>query len=106
MMEIDIVYGNVPDILFTQSQASWTEAAIVKAVEGYAELLAACENILETWWNRHYPPDIFDGSSGDEGALEVVRIRAMLEAAIAHAHNRDGQVKELEGGEDGNHNED
>ncbi len=39
--------------------------------------------MLETWWYRHYPEGVFDGSSGDEGALEVVRIRNMLRAAIA-----------------------
>ncbi len=50
-------------------------------------LLGACRNVLETWWDRVYPEDVFDGSSGDEGALEVVRIRKMLRAAIAEARD-------------------
>ena len=48
-------------------------------------LLKACRNVLETWWDRHYPEDVFDGSSDEEGPLEVVRIRNMLRSAVAEA---------------------
>lgn len=35
---------------------------------------------LSDLWIITYPEDIFDGSSGDEGALKVVRIRELLKA--------------------------
>jgi hypothetical protein len=57
------------------------DAAQVRA-ERY-RLLDVCGNVLETWWDRHYPEDVFDGSSGGGGAQEVVRIRNMLREAVA-----------------------
>jgi hypothetical protein len=58
----------------------------IECAEGdlLGELLTACEAVL-TWWGRVYPPDIFDGSSGNENTLEIVRIRDVVCAALARA---------------------
>lgn len=37
------------------------------------------------WLDAIYPPAIFDGSSGDEGAIEIVAIRENLRHAIEGA---------------------
>jgi len=47
-------------------------------------LLAACEAALG-WIDQTYPPAIFTGESGDEGAVGIVRIREQARAAIAEA---------------------
>ena len=33
---------------------------------------------VQAWWDKCYPEYLFNGSSGDEGALDVVEIRALL----------------------------
>jgi hypothetical protein len=38
--------------------------------------------LVAAWWADTYPPDVFDGSSGDEGPRRVVEIREALKAAL------------------------
>ena len=40
---------------------------------------------FKVWWDSVYPKDIFTGESGDYGALEVVRLRELLEQAAPEA---------------------
>ena len=37
---------------------------------------------MKSHWDRWYPADVFDGSSGDEGALEIVRLRGVISEAL------------------------
>jgi hypothetical protein len=34
--------------------------------------------MITEWWDKLYPEDIFDGSSGDDGAVFVSSIRELL----------------------------
>ena len=48
---------------------------------GLAEvcMLGKLESLVRKWQDECYPPDIFDGSSGDEGDIKVVEIRKVLD---------------------------
>ena len=45
-------------------------------------MLETASTRVMTWFDRIYPPDVFTGESGDEGAVEVVAIRELLKAAL------------------------
>ncbi len=48
-----------------------------------------CARVLDLikrwWWDRHYPPTIFTGVSGDSGAVRVARFRALINGALNKA---------------------
>jgi hypothetical protein len=44
--------------------------------------LAFAASLALTWFDERYPPDVFDGSSGDEGPTRIVAIRENLRRAL------------------------
>jgi hypothetical protein len=56
-------------------------AELVEAQQRIAELEEAASPALG-WIDEIYPPSVFDGSSGDSGAVEIVAIREALRQAL------------------------
>jgi len=49
------------------------------------ELTDLCGELLRHWFDEIYPADVFDGSSGDPGAVKVVYFREKLRAVVGKA---------------------
>ena len=62
---------NIEDELYAQAIDDVVNMPEIQAVD---ELIKEISDL----WLITYPPDIFDGSSGDEGALKVVKIRELV----------------------------
>ena len=67
-----------------------------EAADAALEVLVTFEGMV--WLGeqllRHYPPDVFDGSSGDPGARLAVAVRDVLAARAAEAvRNRTAAVE-------------
>lgn len=46
--------------------------------------------VKTAWWDMHYPADIFvGGPDSDEGVNEIVKIRGMLDDALAASETTD-----------------
>lgn len=52
-----------------------------------SDAVGLCLYLLEEWFNKLYPPDIFTGESGDAGSLEIVAIRNKLQSLLAKAQS-------------------
>ena len=53
------------------------------------ELAWLLQDIKESWWDKHYPPDIFvGGGHSDASVNEIVRIREAIEQALSAARKR------------------
>ena len=56
-----------------------------RRLEAQAAAMREALGGFKVWWDSVYPKDIFTGESGDYGALEVVRLRELLEQAAPEA---------------------
>lgn len=68
--------------IIAQELRMWLQQAAAAPAE---EMRAALIDIKTNWWDKHYTADVFDGSSGDDGALEIVRLRNVINSALGAA---------------------
>lgn len=67
----------------TEAIAAWnTRARPQLATQPTAMALEPAAIAALGWIDEIYPPDIFDGSSGDEGPVQIVEIRENLRKAL------------------------
>lgn len=62
---------------------NWQDMGIDKVLD--MPEIQAIDKLVEkvkAWWDECYSEKIFNGSSGDEGAIKVVEIRELLKSII------------------------
>lgn len=72
-------------LMMTEGLAEEVERNCAGLRAQLAMMAEALQELRDAWWDKHYPADVFDGSSGDEGALEVVRLREVIYQALSAA---------------------
>ena len=67
---LDPDHDNLP-VLTDDELDDWLDAEVIERMFGFRETI----DWIRTWLDTHYPPDVFDGSSGDLGALTIAALR-------------------------------